>query len=154
MLFRSYLPSIPAIAAIREGPKERVGLIEHPSIGSRNRCATMTLIAIGKTPNAPPPTTGISIVANTVYTATGIVETGISNRFNINLAKLSTYHKYNAKIPSSIVPSISAKKTCPPENTPSSQELEPKALAAGQCLPKIMRRNTAPAMEPSICQSV
>lgn len=57
------------MAATREGPKDREGLIEHPSIGRRNKCATITLIAIGKTPKAPPPTTGMSIVAKTVYTA-------------------------------------------------------------------------------------
>ena len=76
------------MAAMREGPKEREGLIEHPSIGRRNKCATMTLIAIGKTPNAPPPTTGISIVANTVYTATEIVEAEISDIFNIDSARI------------------------------------------------------------------
>ena len=48
----------------------------------------MTLIAIGKTPNAPPPTTGISIVANTVYTTTEIVEAEISNIFNIDSARV------------------------------------------------------------------
>jgi hypothetical protein len=57
---------MPAIAAIKEGPKDLDGLMEQPSIGSKNKCATMTLIAIGNTPNAPPPTTGISIVAKTV----------------------------------------------------------------------------------------
>lgn len=60
------MPSMPAMAAIKEGPKDLDGLMEHPSIGSKNKCATMTLIAIGNTPNAPPPTTGISIVAKTV----------------------------------------------------------------------------------------
>ena len=57
---------MPAMAAIKEGPKDLDGLMEQPSIGRRNRCATMTLIAIGNTPSAPPPTTGISIVAKTV----------------------------------------------------------------------------------------
>ena len=56
------------MAAIREGPKERDGLMEQPSIGSKKRLDTMTLIAMGKTPKAPPPATGMSIVANTVYT--------------------------------------------------------------------------------------
>lgn len=66
------MPSIPAIAAIREGPKDREGLIEHPSMGRRKRWATITLIAMGNTPRAPPPTTGISMVANTVYTVHGV----------------------------------------------------------------------------------
>ena len=53
-------------------------------------------------------------------------------------------------VPKSIVPNISAKNTCPPVNTDSSQEFDPKARAAGQFLPKIIRRKIAPAMEPSI----
>lgn len=53
-------------------------------------------------------------------------------------------------VPKSIVPNISAKKTCPPVNTDSSQEFDPKARAAGQFLPKIIRRKMAPAIEPSI----
>lgn len=56
------------MAATREGPKDREGLMEQPSIGRRNRWATRTDMAIGKTPRAPPPTTGMSMVANTVYT--------------------------------------------------------------------------------------
>ena len=42
--------------------------MEHPSIGSRKRWATMTDIAMGYTPRVPPSPEGISIVANTLYT--------------------------------------------------------------------------------------
>ena len=94
------------MAATSEGPKERVGLMEQPSMGSRNRCATITLIAIGNTPSGPPPAVGMSMVANTLYT-------------------------------SSMVPIISARNTWLPVKTVSSHEFEPKALAAGQFVPKI-----------------
>ena len=56
---------MPAKAATGDGPKERVGLMEQPSMGSRKRCATMTDIAIGYTPSGPPPLVGQSIVAKT-----------------------------------------------------------------------------------------
>lgn len=57
------------MAATREGPNDRVGLMEQPSMGRRNRCATITDIAIGNTPSGPPPAVGMSIVANTLYTS-------------------------------------------------------------------------------------
>ena len=40
--------------------------MEQPSTGTRNRCATITDIEMGNTPSAPPPSTGWSIVANTL----------------------------------------------------------------------------------------
>ena len=56
--------------------------------------------------------------------------------------------------PNNIVPSISAKNTCPPVKTSSSQELDPKARAAGQFRPNIIRRKIAPTIEPAICEKV
>ena len=56
------------MAATNEGPNDREGLMEQPSIGIKNKCDTMTLMAMGNTPSGPPPTAGISIVANTQYT--------------------------------------------------------------------------------------
>lgn len=57
-------------------------------------------------------------------------------------------------LPKIIVPTISARKTCPPVNTDSSQELLPKARAAGQWLPKIAHRKKAPSTLPAICEAV
>jgi len=49
-----------------------------------------------------------------------------------------------------MVPAISDKKTWPPVKIVSSHELEPKARAAGQLLPKMDHRKRAPRMEPHI----
>lgn len=46
-----------------------VGLIEQPSIGIKNKWATITDIAIGYTPKAPPPSFGMSTVENTLNTS-------------------------------------------------------------------------------------
>jgi hypothetical protein len=62
---------MPAMAATSDGPNDREGLMEHPSMGSRNRCDTMTLMAMGNTPRGPPPAAGMSMVANTQYTGKG-----------------------------------------------------------------------------------
>ena len=56
------------MAATKEGPNDLAGLMEQPSMGIKNRCDTMTLMAMGNTPSGPPPADGISIVANTQYT--------------------------------------------------------------------------------------
>jgi hypothetical protein len=114
---------MPAHWATSEGPKERVGLMEQPSMGSRNRCATITDMAMGNTPRGPAPSVGMSTVDST-----------------LNM--------------SSMVPRTSANQTCPPLKTAGSQELLPKALAAGQLLPKIDHRNSAPNTDPSIWDSV
>ena len=60
------LPWILAIWATTAGPNERVGLIEHPSIGIKKRLAIIMLIDKGNTPKGPAPSLGISIVDSTL----------------------------------------------------------------------------------------
>ena len=107
------VPEIPAHCATSAGPKEREGLMEQPSIGSRKRWATITDIAMGNTPSGPAPSVGISTVDSTLNIKS-IVPRASANHTCPPLKTASSYEfEPNALAAGQLLPNIDHRNRAP-----------------------------------------